>query len=171
MAEQESKKTIGERSIYTQSLVNLVKDTKPGDIVTFEKLGEEIGMGCRPHEVGYSYWHTAKKILEKEHNIVMDNVKTIGYKHREKAEVGQESTSLYKDRIKSVNRRLKRRLDTLAEEWDNLPDKARVGAVMTRTLVAFTDHALKARNVAKLEAPAAGGKALGFGQTIELFEK
>lgn len=166
----DEKKTIGERSIYSQSLVDLCKHTSPGDVITYEQMEQAIGMECRAHTPGYGYWRTAQRVLQREHNIVMDNLENVGYKHRFKDEVAVESVGMYGKKIKRFNQRMKHRLDTLADGWDALEPRAKVHAVMTKTLLAFTDHTLKARNVERLEGPAGSGKPLGFNQTIDLFK-
>jgi len=165
------KKTIGERSIYTQNIVDRFKNTKAGEIVSYDELCQVIGMECRPNSIGYNYVYTAIGIVQKEYGINMDNVRNVGYKHRDKNEVGQESMGRYKDMLKSVNKRTQRRLNTLDENWEGLSEEAKTNAVMAKTLVAFNEHILKPKNIEKIKAPAASGRVIGFKQTMELFEK
>jgi len=163
-------KSIGERSIYTQGVVDLFKNTRAGEIVKYEDISRTIGMECRPGSEGYGYVYSALRIMQKEFDIVLDNVRRVGYKHRDKNEVGEESMEVYKVKIRAINRKTQKRLNTLIDSWDKLSEKARTKAIMTRTLLAFNNHILKPKNIHKLEASAGNGGPLGFRQTIELFK-
>lgn len=167
---EQTKKTIGERSIYTQNLIDRIKESEPGDIITYEEFENIIGMECRPNTGGYNYLYSAIRISQTEFGINMDNVATVGYKHSLKETVAEESVKRYRDLNKSINKRMKKRLRTLADGWEALPEKARVKATMARTLIAFSDHVLRPKNIEKLSDPCADGKALGFKKTIDLFE-
>jgi hypothetical protein len=168
----DEKNTIGERSIYTQNIVDRFVESKVGEIVTYEELSRVIGMNVRPGKQGYSYLSSAIKIVERENSIVMDNVQKVGYKHQEDETVAESSMSLLRKNSKSVSRRMKNRLATLSEEWDSLSHEAKTKAVATSTLIAMNEHTLKAKNIARLTKGVSGDlKVLGFDKTIELFEK
>lgn len=65
-------------SIETNSLVNHFKDKPEGAISTYKELEDLVGRSCRPDGSGYRYLSSAKKILLRDYNMVLDAEPKIG---------------------------------------------------------------------------------------------
>jgi len=168
--EAEDRHTIGERSIYTQSIVDNMKETKPGDVVTYSVLTNLIGMGARSGDSGYGYVQSAIEIIKKEYAIVMENIRNVGYRHMTKEDVAKSSMDLYTKKLKAETRRTKKRLGTLTDYWDTLTPDSRIKAIAASTFVSMNQHMLKAKHMRKLEAAVKENHKIGFRQTFKLFE-
>lgn len=164
--------TIGERHIYTQQLVKLLGAASEGALVTYEEMSTEIGIDTRPTGPGYGYQHTARTILQRDKAMVFEVVAKIGLKHMPKTKVAESALRSFVTPMRSLTRRHKRRVGTLDDSYDTLPEKARFQVDATRTLLAFTDHATKRKNIEAIESKVIEAKKMiGFKQTIELFTK
>lgn len=172
------RKTVGERAIYTQNVVDRFKDMAVGEKVTYEELSAIIGMEVKSGGPGYSYVYTATKIVAQEYNVVVDNIARFGYERSSADTVGLSTKDMVIAKFKSVTRNAKRRLNAVKDEFDAMTQEAKIGFVTAGTLLALNEHISKHRQVEKLgmasqEALLSGqpGKALPLDKTLELFKK
>lgn len=170
IVEPKSKKTIGERHIYTDQLIKFLTATEIGEIVTYEQLQTVIDMDCRPQGPGYGYQYMARNILERESNMVFEVVSKIGLKHMPPNDVARSSLQCFLKPLKSHLKRQKRRVNTLSDDYENLKAPERFCVDTTRTLIAFTDHATRKKAINLIEAEVKNTlKAVSLDDTIALF--
>lgn len=162
-------KTIGERSIYTQTLINALLNKDDGETITYNEASELIGMEARPGAPGYRYLRSAMRIVQSENRVQFENVKMIGYRRMFPVEVGESSFDMLRRKMKSVMRLSKKRIDTTADYFDELTPQAKQNITMARTVIAFNEHTMRPKQIKSLQL-AVSDKVLGFSETVKLFE-
>lgn len=164
-------RTVGQRHIYTQEIVKLLLSKTVGSTVTYDEMSERIGMKCSPTGDGYGYQASAREILEKEHDIVFENVETIGYRRLSSEEVAKSTVRLIQRKKAGILRRAKRRIETINDEYDSLSQEAKTQATLARTIIAFDMELNKGKRMKQIADRVSGdGRLLGFGETLGLFK-
>ena len=165
-------KTIGERHIYTQELVSLLKNAKNGDIISYASMKEKIGMDVTASGDGYGYQKTARDVLERDEAIVFEVIPKLGLRRMTAEEVALSATSMYVKRKKSIIRRSKRRLQTVNDSFETLSPEAQLKTTLARTIIAFDAEMSKPKKLAKIEEAAKDkNHIIGFKNTIDMFKE
>jgi hypothetical protein len=164
------KGTIPERAIYTQNIVDMFRKSEPGRVVTYDEMAELIGMEVRPGSDGYRYVQSAIHIACRDHKIVMKNVQTVGYRHETASTVATSGMSELVGKIKRVVKRAKMEQLSLVDKMDKLTTEQRCKVAATSALLAFQNQILRPKKIDRLEAAAKASSAIGFKQTLKLFE-
>jgi hypothetical protein len=161
---------ITERSIYTQQLLTLLKKVEEGEIITYEEMDKEIGIGTRPNEEGYCYQKSARDTLERDSNIVFEVVPKVGIKRLSAEQIAKGTGPLYIRKKKSLIKRSKRRIQAINDVYDDLSSEAKNEVNIHRTILAFESEVLKPKNMLKLGDHVTNSKKLvGFADTLRLF--
>lgn len=164
-------KTVGERSIYTTQIIERCLEKKDGETAAYDELTALIGLDVRPGKEGYSYAHSAFKILEKEHAVVFDNVARAGWQRMAPEMVANSSVDMFTRKTKALVKKFKIRTETTADHHDELSEEAKLRVNLQRTLLAFQEHIFRPKSIARLEQNMADRiKPLPFDRTIALFQ-
>ena len=163
-----SKRTVGERSIWTQQLVDEMSKVEEEAIFTYEDAHRVIGMPARPNSDGYQYLNSAIHILQGELKIQFENIKTVGYRRMTPEEVGKSSFDLLRKKVKSTVKKSKRRTATAIPHFDELSPMARQNLAMAQTMAAFYEYSTRSRQVKKLESNVSD-RTLGLEETLKMF--
>ena len=169
---KDDRKTIGQRHIYTQEIMNILRGIKPGDKIAYEAMSSLIGLGTRSNEPGYCYQKTARDILEKDESIVFEVIEKEGLRRMSPEEVAMSTIHKHLKEKKAMVKRNIIRIETVSDSYDQLSQEAKIKTIMARTVLSFDYEMLKNKNVAMIESKVAENKALiGFDDTISLFKK
>jgi hypothetical protein len=169
---KENRKSIGERHIYTQEIMKLLRETEEGNIVNYSEIEDLIGLNPQAPGPGYRYQKSARDILERDESIVFEPVDTIGLRRMTAREVALSTAGIYLQRKKSIIKRSKRRIETVNDCFGELTPEAQTKTTFARTLIAFDSEMTKAKNVKLIETKVDELKQLvGFKSTIQLFSK
>ncbi len=144
----------------TSILIDMLKDGKPGDVITDELMFEKCGKQTCTSGDGYGNLETAKRYVLTNHNVVWYRVRSAGViKCANANEIGIDA----KNTIKSMCRRSKRGLKKIATvDLSDVPETDRPAFLATSaslgTVLLFskssTQKKLTARHVEKpLELP------------------
>lgn len=164
------KKTVGERHIFTQIIMQLLMAVEIGEIITYEQLEKEIDIDCRPQKPGYGYQYTARIILEREENMVFEAVTKVGLKRLPPEDVAQSSVQCITKPLRSHLDRQKRRVDTLNESYSKLTPSGRFCVDTARTLLVFAKGITRKKSVGMIEAQVEKTKkAISMDETLALF--
>jgi hypothetical protein len=162
-------KTIPERSIYTQNIVDCFRKTVKGQIVTYEELSELIGMDARPSADGYSYVYSAINITRRDHKINMENIPKVGYQHEDPETRAESSLT---ETVKIISRKVRAaraKLNTISDKMDTLSPEQRAKVAAASAYLAFQSQVLKPKRIERLESAARESSVIGFKQTLQLF--
>lgn len=170
VAIEKKKKTIGQTSFYTHEIVKYLQRVEEGSIAQYDEIGQSIGMNVRPNKLGYGYLQSAFKILERDHNIIYENIPKVGYKRLTVEEVAQTGLTLYTKRKKANIQRHKRRINTVSDNYEDLSDQDKMKVTATRTILAFDEQTTKRASLVEDKVQDTR-KMIGFNDTIKLFEK
>ena len=170
--EPAKKRTITERHIYTQELIKILQTVKEEETISYEKLSSTIGMDVRPQRQGYSYQHSARRILENEEDIAFEVVPTLGFRRLTPEQVATGTGSVYLKGKKSLISRSTRRIRTVNNFYEKLSHDAQMRVTAHRTILAFDNELSKPKNLLKItDRIKADNKLIGFQDTLKLFEK
>jgi len=168
---EHKKKTIGERHIYTQELLKRLKKVSVGEIINYNELSKIIGINVRPGFDGYSYQKSARDISERDEKIVFEVVPTVGLKRISKDDVAESSLSMYQEKKKSNIKRVKRRIETVDDDYDKLNENAKQKTLALKTLLVFDNEISKGKNILKItDQIKTDQKLIGFESTLDLFK-
>ncbi len=169
---QESKKTIGQRHIYTQEIMNALRKIKAGERISYSAMSNIIGLETVAGHPGYGYQKTARDILEKEESIVFEVIKKEGLRRMTPEEVAMSALHKYMKEKKSMVRRNMIRIETVSDAYDTLSQDAKTKTTLARTVLAFDRELLKKKNVSLIETKVIENKTLiGFDDTLSLFKR
>jgi hypothetical protein len=164
--------TIGEKHIYTQELIKLLKEVPQTETITYETMSAHVGIDVRPNQPGYGYQKSARAYLQREYDIVFEVIKTVGLRHMTHEEVALSAKEGYVTKKRRLVTREKRRINTVANSYDELTPGAKIETTLTRTLLAFDSEASKAKNIRQIEARVVQtNQLIGFKDTLALFQK
>lgn len=137
------KKAIPERSVETQMVADCFAALEPGGDVTWEELMELLGASNREQIRGNV--SAARKIVLREHRMVVDNVRNLGYR-RLKADTVVQSEATAK-RIRRLSRLRIKRL--LSVDYDSLSDDMKrehnIGVAMAGVIAHATTKKARAQ--------------------------
>lgn len=166
-----AKRTIGEQTIYTQELLKLLRTIPQEETVTYEQMEKAMGLNPRSGHAGYPYLRTAMMVMERDHDVVFENVRTVGIRHMTPEEVALSVTDAYISRKKRLVKKHIRKVNTLNDAYEGLTPTARQKTTLARTLLAFEHEAAKQKHVRAIEADVAEkNRAIGFKDTLALFK-
>lgn len=94
----------GNRHPFTDTIINLFRTTKPGDVLTYEAIAAKVG-------AARDRWRmdTVIKALADEYRISIETVRKVGYRHVPDADVGG-SASVMRGGVRRKLRRIGRHL-------------------------------------------------------------
>ena len=169
---QEDRKTIGQRHIYTQEIMEVLRVLKEGERISYDALSGIIGLGVTAMEPGYGYQKTARDILEKEESIVFEVIAKEGLRRMSPEEVAMSTIHKHIKEKKSMIRRNTIRINTVSDSYDGLSEGAKMKTTLVRTVLSFDSEMMKKKNVSLIEDKVVENKALiGFDDTLSLFRK
>jgi hypothetical protein len=168
----ENQKTYREKNIYTQELIRVLKEVEEDNIIPYQKLSFLVGINIRPNHEGYRYLHSARHILERDHDVAFKTITGKGLKRMTPEQVANETGHEYILKKKSLIRHSKRRIKTIDDSYEKLSNDAKIKATLHRTMLAFDNEFSKSKNILKIENHVQKNNMLiGFDETIKLFEK
>ena len=169
---EQKKRTITEQNIYTQELIEVLKIIKKEQTISYNELSKTIGIDIRPGYAGYGYQYSARKILEREDNIVFEAVAKVGLRRLTSEEIATGTGSVYLRKKRSLIKRSKSRIRTIDDHYDDLSNEAKMQVTAHRTILAFDNELSKLKNILKIKNKIEkDNKLIGFKDTIKLFEK
>lgn len=156
------------RSIDTQTVVDRLRASEIGDLVTYasisEALGRDVTNGAR------SVLQSARRIVLNEDQMVFGVVTRVGLKRLSDVEIVDAAHSS----VRHVNRTAKRSARKLAcvQRFSELPADKKLLHQTHMTLFSAIGAITKESGVKKLEgAVNTAGDALPLGKTLEAFKK
>jgi len=166
----DKKRSIADRHIYTEQLLILLQKVEPGGFLTYAEAAAAIGMKCNAPHPGYRYLHSAIKIMLKEHKKVFDAVVNVGFKLVDPESVAKSSPHILRKQRQSVNKRLSLRMATVNDDYDSLSADAKESLNIARTLVAMDSHIFKPKQLEQISiAISQKHNMLGLNETMGLF--
>ena len=161
------KKSIPERSLYTQLALKAILEMKPDDILTYAQLNDIMGLD--PQEDGRSYQMSARKIAEKEYNIVTDAISNTGIKRLTDNNITGPKTDSNIRRSRNIIRRSIRQLTGV--NYDALENGGKVKHNAALSVLGVFELMTRPHKMKRIEAAVGEAhKQLGFKNTMELFQ-
>jgi len=165
------KKTIGERSIYTQQLIKLMEKIQEGEVLKYQAMSDLIGMNTQAGNQGYSYQKSARDYLESQ-GIVFEVLENVGIKRMTAAEVGNSTGNIYLNQKKTAIKRARRKLIIVDDNYESLPIETRNSVDFARTILAFDGEMTKKSIINQIALKITEAqKMIGFTDTIKIFQK
>ncbi len=165
--EPEKKKTIPEVSYETVALTEALAKLEPGELIHYTKLSAVCGRDVRT--IARTNMYSAINRAVRDHNIVVECVRTEGYRRVDGGELLNAQSSGIK-RIRAESRRRTRRLG--CTDWNKLTqeEKGRLNAQLSiygvvRHITTTQKTKLLAAEMSHSEA-----KPLPIGRTMEFFQ-
>ena len=152
----------------TAMLVKHLESMAVGDVATYDELNAIVygNVQCRDR----GHLQAARKILQRERNILFGTVKNTGIKRLSDAEVvaeGSRGVSV----IRSAARRFSNRI-TCIQDFDKLPSDMQAKHNASLSIFGAMQLFTKPGKVQQVEASAmAANSRLAIGQTMEIFQK
>ena len=134
---EKDRKTIGQRHIYTQEIMNVLRNVDEGGMVSYDELTAVIGLDVRAGGGGYGYQKVARNILEKEESIVFEVIEKEGLRRMSPEEVAMSTIHKYLREKKSMVKRNTIRIDTVSDSYNELSSEAKVRTTLARTVFSF----------------------------------
>lgn len=171
LADNDTRRAIADRHIYTEQLLILLQKVDAGGVLTYKEAEAAIGLKCNAPHPGYRYLKSAIKIMLKEHKKVFDSVVNVGFKLIDSDSVATSSHHILKKKRQSVNRRMGLRIAAVNDDYDGLSTKAKEALNIARTLVAMDTHIFKPKQLKQISiAIEQKSSMLGFNETMDLFK-
>jgi hypothetical protein len=152
-------------AIETKMIIDHLKDKPEGAIVTYAELASLIGRSVMPGERGYGYVQSAKRILLRDFNVVVDSEPKVGFKvctNDEKMTVSGRDLK----RARRATRRSEQKLD--AVNYARLGDKSKKEWNARKSVLGALNLMNTPKAVQRVEA-AIEGQILPSAKTLELF--
>jgi alkylated DNA nucleotide flippase Atl1 len=165
-------KAIPELSLETQTLVRVMLPLTQGDIITYETLSDAAGMPVQAGHgdgTGYGRLGSARRILERDHNMVFAAVAGVGLKLMD--EDGRLGIGI--SSVDGIRRKARKTGVMLAKtDQGKMTNEARIQLNTTASVCgvihAFTKPKMQKAIAGKVSQ---GQEALPVGKTIEAFMK
>lgn len=154
-------------ALETKLLIDLLKGKVEGDTVSYADLELCIGRPCTPNTQGYSYLQSARRILLRDYNMVLDSEPKIGVRvctNDEKMIVSGRDLK----RARRATQRSRQKLRSVEYERLDEPKKKEWNSRMS--LVGALDLMTTDRAVKKVEH-LISDHPLPSAKTLELFQK
>ena len=102
--------SLGQRSAYTDFIVQLLRDAPTAAVVTFDEIAQVTGLKKKQY---LQYLYSAIKIVETDHGKVFRSVRNVGYQHVKENEVPTYATRKHVSQLRGNARRFRSKLDTV----------------------------------------------------------
>lgn len=165
--DQSGSRSIPNVAIETRTLVDLIKAKPPGTTVTYADMEAAIGRSVRPGKIGYSYLLSAKRILRRDHGVVIDAERKVGVRvctDAEKIAVSDRYVKRSRSAVKTSSKTLE------AVDYERLSPAEKRGFLARQSRVAVIDLFTKPSAVQRIEERVST-QALPSAETLELFRK
>jgi len=143
------KKTINEKSIETQTLIKRLSEMQRGDTVSYKELTELIGADVQA--AAYCYCKTARDRCLKDFGLVFEPITNVGLKCMTEEEVAL-SGQFGIQKIRRVARREKSKLHHGIENFDILPNDAKIAHNTAASILGVFELMTKPKEILKVEA-------------------
>lgn len=151
----------------TALLAKHLEQLQVGDVATYEELNAVVFGNVRGGNKGNLA--AARKILQREKNILFGTIRNTGIKRLSDAEVVSEG-SRGMSVIRNAARRFSSRI-TCLQDFDALTVEAKAKHNASLSVFGAIAHFTKPSNVRQVEASAqAANDRLAIGQTLKIFE-
>lgn len=153
-------------SIETSSLIKFFQEKTEGFVATYRELEELVGRSCRPDGSGYRYLCSAKKILLRDFNMVLDAEPKVGVRV-----CTNEETMVVAGRDQKRGRRaiLRSRQKLTTVEYDRLDKEKKVEWNARMSLLGALDLITTPKAVRKVEK-IASEHVMPSASVLELFK-
>jgi len=162
----EERKTIAEMSIETSLLVERLKQSAVGDVVTYAEMSTLVGRNVQGD--GYSAMASARRICQREERMVFEVIRNEGLKRlNDSGIVATGGVNL-----KRLGRQARRGVKTLAcvTDFDALPPDQQVEHNMTMSMLGALAQMVKPKQQEKLRLAVANAQQrLPLTKTLEMF--
>jgi hypothetical protein len=152
-------------AIETRMLVDLVKDKPEGTTISYAEMEKEIGRPVTPQTTGYGYLASAKRILLRDHGILIDAEPKVGVRvctNEEKMLVAGRDVKRARRAVKRSGQKLR------SVEYDRLTDEQKRDFNSRMSLAGALELLSAPKAVAKV-AQIITDHALPSAKTLELF--
>jgi hypothetical protein len=162
------KKSIPERSVDTQFLLERLLETDPGETITYEELTDLIGRDVRPGGDAYPNLFSARRIAQHDHRIVFEAVRKVGIvRLRDDAIVRTAPGSIQRARRAALRGS---KVLACVEDFDNLSDKDKLQHNTALSVLGVIAHFAKPKSVKTVAAAVSDAKTrLPVARTIAHF--
>lgn len=155
-----------QKSSDTLIIENRLRETTPGEVITYDELKSLVGRGVQAGSPCYGNLRTALKTLEEEH-IVFLVVRGDGLKRATDTETA-ESADHYRQSVSRTNKRMVKRI-LAVKDFEALPAETKTKTLALQTSAGLIDLVTSAKGTKKIEK-AIENAALPIGKTLELFK-
>ncbi len=156
-------KGIQAKSADTSIVENRLRNTQPGDIVTYDELTKLLGRDVRVFGIGNVA--TARKVLVTE-SVFFDTIPNEGYRRLD-AEESCQASKHYVRRVKSAARKGMKHLQHVP--FDQLSDDGKKTHLTTSAQLGAVTLFAGANAEKKIGSNVEQGKPLAIGATLKLF--
>jgi hypothetical protein len=160
-------KAMFEVSFATSQLVEMLRKTKPGDVITYKAMSEMVGF---PVQEKRGNLDTARRILIREYGMSFDPIRTVGLRRMEAGEIAPK----VKNSQRRVHRIAKKNMQMLSKcvVYEKLTGEEQLehntAVSLTGALILATRHCVAKR----IEASCSERQAkLPVGRVFALFER
>lgn len=164
------KKSIPERSVDTQFLVDRLIACKPGEVVTYDQLSGIIGREVRPGNDAYPNLYSARRVALNEYGIAFEAVRGVGVVRLTDEAIVRSSPVV----IQKAHRAAHRGSKVLAcvEHFDGLTNEDKVRHNAALSVLGVIAHFTKSQSVRRIaSAVSEANDPLPFQKTIEHFAR
>lgn len=153
-----------EKSADTLIIENRLRNSQPGELVTYDDLTRLLGRDVRTS--CYGNLRRALHNLERDH-IVFLTVRAEGVKRANDTEAA-ESADSFRQAAHRANRRMVKRICAV-KDFESLPKETKQRALTLQTIAGIVDLATSSKGVAKVNK-VIENSALPVGKTLDLFK-
>jgi len=158
-------RSIPEASIDTMLIYNILKDVVPGGIVSKDDIVAKLG---RPYEAIRPNVDSARRIAQRDNQMVFGPVRGVGLKRLSDQEISEEGCSLA-EKTRRAARRSKKKLQCVNVEQLDRTEVNRLYVSMS--MVSFLGNMTAKKRLTQVEAAVVQSQErLPIGKTLELFK-
>ena len=157
-------RSIPERSVDSIVLYNRIRTMEEGDVVPYSELSDLIK--CNVQKSGYCYMQTARRIAQREDEMVFEAVLNVGLRRVSNDKIADVS----RDNMKRARRSVRKGARILAcAKYERLDDAGRKEHNTMSCMLGALELATKPKNVRKVEAEVNRSGMIAIGNVFSLF--
>jgi hypothetical protein len=163
----QSDRSLFQCSIETKWLIDRGRRLQVGEVVTYEELSKLIGIDVR--EEGRGALRSARNILLRDEQIVLDSVPNVGLKRSSDSEIVQSAGAVFSKLRRGAQRGVQRL--TAVADFDRLSDADKLAHNASVSALAVIKLMGKPKSVERIAASVntANTGSLPIARTLELF--
>lgn len=161
------KTSIAELSIDSQLLAKLLREVEPNGVITYEQMNGQINRDCSPGGKAYGCLMTARRIVQREDQIVFDAVPNEGLKRLTNDDIARAGDGF----VARIRRAARRGIRVLAcVKFESLSNEDKIAHSASASQLGVLSEVAKASSTKRIaSAVKESQEKLPVGKTLELF--